>query len=85
MLLPLDNSAGWCMLMLVERSLPRSRHNREDTEMTHAETIAFHKLQLALEYARNHLVNPENTVMADLFADINEALALAEQVRPINA
>ena len=53
--------------------------------MTTTETIAFRKLQLALEYARNHLVNPENTVMADLFADINEALALAEQVRPIKA
>jgi len=53
--------------------------------MMQAEILhTIHKLQLALEYAKNHAINPEYTDMADLFADINEALALAERILPIN-
>jgi len=46
--------------------------------------FAIRKLQLALEYAKNHAMNPANTIEADLFADIDEALALAERITPLN-
>ncbi len=46
--------------------------------------FAIRKLQLALEYARNHAMNPANTVEADLFADIDEALTQAERITPLN-
>ncbi len=45
--------------------------------------FAIRKLQLALEYAKNHAMNPANTIEADLFADIDEALALAERITPL--
>jgi len=47
--------------------------------------FAIRKLQLALEYAKNHALNPANTIEADLFADIDEALALAERISPLRA
>jgi len=47
--------------------------------------FAIRKLQLALEYAKNHAMNPANTIEADLFADIDEALALAERISPLRA